>query len=113
MSKITIQIDVTKIDKKQIKDGKYLKLEIVELKEPKDVTRADKSLVTGTKQDGTAWKLVKTHFVSMESVKNQDGTWTNGTIIGDASKFADLDPITPKEEIPYPVDDINPEDIPF
>ena len=109
MNKITIQIDVTKIDKAQIKDGKYLKLEVVELKEPKDVTRADKSLVTGTKQDGTAWKLVKTHFVSMESTKNDDGTWNNGTIIGDASKFEDVDPTETKPQESTIAD----EDIPF
>lgn len=112
MNKIAIQIDVTKIDKKQIKDGKYLKLEVVELKEPKDVTRADGSVVTGSKQDGTAWKLVKTHFVTMESTKNQDGSWNNGTIIGEATKFADLDP-TPSNTIEYPVDTIDPLDIPF
>ncbi len=115
MNKIKITVDVTKIDKKEIKDGKYLTLEVVELNEAKDVTRKDGTTVSGTKTDGTPWKLIKTHFVSHESTKNPDGTWANGTIIGDASKFVDVVVAKPTSSgIPYPTHNEEPDfDVPF
>jgi hypothetical protein len=115
MNKIKITVDVTKIEKSKIKDGKYLTLEVVELKEEKDVTRKDGTLVSGTKSDGTAWKLVKTHFVSHESVKNVDGTWLNGAIVGEATKFEDVVPVNMASSgIPYPAHNDEPNfDVPF
>jgi len=76
MNKITIRLEVDKIDKNlittrtyQTKDGetktvKEYKLDCVELEKPKFVTQ-------GTTKNGTAWQMFKTHFLS-EPKKDKD-----------------------------------------
>ena len=114
MQKLRLQIDVTKIDKKQIKERTYinkggvevtakdLNLELVPLKEKKFIADTEK---------GT---LYKTHFVAHQSTKNDDGTYDNGAIIGDGITFEFKDEVNSKSNIPVQArETIDPEDIPF
>jgi len=113
--KINLKLDVSKIEKDKIKPRTYtnkegvnvttqdLDLELVELKEKKLI------------KEGDTWIMYKTHFVAHPSVKNADGTYTNGSIIGDGVVFEDRS-ATPQAASPtneYPEEEINPEDIPF
>jgi hypothetical protein len=87
MQKINLTIDVTKINKAKIiprtyinKGGvevtvKDLNLEVVPLKEKKFIKETPKG------------NLYKTHFVAHKSIKNEDGTYENGEIIGDGISF--------------------------
>lgn len=96
MKKLSLRIDLTKIDKTKIVDRTYdkqdgtsvteknYKFELIPLKEEKIVKSAD------------TYTLVKVAFLSEPSVKNPDGTKTNGTIIGDALEFRNI------EEQPIP-----------
>jgi hypothetical protein len=117
MQKLKLQIDVTKIEKDKIiprtyinKGGvevtvKDLNLEVVPLKEKKFIKDTEK---------GT---LYKTHFVAHASTKNDDGTWNNGSIIGDGITFEpkgdNVPPQAREDGIKFPDEDINPDDIPF
>jgi hypothetical protein len=81
--KITISIDVTKIDKSKIVDRKYTnkegkevlqrlyKLDIIPVKDERMV------------KDGGTWKIVKTHFVAESQTPEERKTKTKGIIIGD------------------------------
>lgn len=109
MQKLKLQIDVTKIDKTQIKERTYinkggvevtvkdLNLEVIPLKERKFIKETEKG------------SLYKTHFVAHQSTKNDDGTYENGAIIGDGITFE------PKGESipPQAREEINPDDVPF
>lgn len=114
--KLKIKLDVSKIEKDKIvartytnKEGQEitsqdLELEVVELKEKKLI------------KEGDTWNLYKTHFVTHPSIKNDDGTYTNGTIIGDGVSFEDKGATStaPAAAMPeYPEEEINPADIPF
>ena len=113
--KINLKLDVSKIEKDKIKPRTYtnkegvdvttqdLDLELVELKEKKLI------------KEGDTWIMYKTHFVAHPSVKNADGTYNNGSIIGDGITFEDKSS-APQATAPapeYPEEEINPEDIPF
>lgn len=87
--KISITIDLTKIDKTKIVNREFtnkagekitakdLKLDIVPLKEPKIL------------KEGDTWQLVKTHFVSMSQTKQERESNTKSTIIGDGVQLQD------------------------
>ena len=84
-----IKLNLNLIDKSKIvdesytrKDGtvvnnKVITLDIKDLKEEK---------VIATSKDGNK-ELVKTGFIAHASVKNPDGTYTNGSIVGDAQEW--------------------------
>jgi hypothetical protein len=86
-----IKLDLNKIKQKDIQEREYqnkagdtvkvreLELETKTLKEVKEVTKS---------KDGQK-VLVKTGFVALKSVKNEDGTWTNGDIVGDVMEWRD------------------------
>lgn len=102
MRKYSAKIDVTKINKDKIisvaytnKDGqqvtkKEIDLEIVPRKEQKEIFN---------KGDGT--RLMSVGFISEKSIKNEDGTYTNGTILGDVLEWQDV-PKVPGTDIEYP-----------
>jgi hypothetical protein len=87
MNKIKLAIDVTKLDKTQIKERTYknkdgqevtakdLNLELVALKEKKFIKQGDN------------WVMFKTHFIAHPSTKRDDGTYENGAIVGDGITF--------------------------
>ena len=112
MDKISIKIDVAKIDKTKITERKYvnkegkeviikeLSLDIVPLKERKVI------------KEGDTWSMVKTHFVAEPQSKEERANGQPSVILGDGIVFQDKK-TAPKEDISYPADDINPEDIPF
>jgi hypothetical protein len=116
-NKIKLTLDVTKIEKDKILSRTYinkggvevtvkdLNLEVVPLKEKKFIKDTEK---------GT---LYKTHFVAHASTKNDDGTWDNGSIIGDGITFEpkgdNVPPQAREDGIKFPDDEINPNDIPF
>ena len=91
MRKYTTKLDVTKINKDKIvsrtftnKQGqeitvKEIELEIVPIKETKEIFN---------KCDGR--RLMKVGFISEKSIKNEDGTYTNGTILGDVTEWQDV-----------------------
>lgn len=109
MEKIIITIDVSRIDRNQIKERRYtdkqgheviakeLKLEVIPLRESKVV------------KEGENWKAVKTHFVAEAQTKEQREKNEKSKIIGNGIVFK-------KKVEPVPAntkDEINPEDIPF
>lgn len=99
MSKvININFDATKLDKTLMENGKYVKLDIIPLKEPKVKTKQD-----GTPIVGDGWKLMKTHLV-IQSNKDKTG---NMPIIGEGTCFDDS-PVEEKTE-----DSIQEDQIPF
>lgn len=121
MSKISIKIDLGKIDKSKITERKYmnkegvevvvkeLALDIVPLKEKKVI------------KEGDTWSMVKTHFVAEPQTKEERANGQPSNILGDGIVFEDKlinkivsVPMTKEEEeIEFPGDDINPDDIPF
>jgi hypothetical protein len=101
MQKIQISLNAKEIKKELMNNG-YVNLDVIPLKEPKVKTKADGSPVQG---DG--WKLMKTHVV-VQSCKDKD---IKMPIIGDGCVFEKVE--ATEQEVEYPADDINPDDIPF
>ncbi len=118
--KINIRIDVTKIDKSKIitrsfknKKGetitvKELSLDIVPLKETKLL------------KEGPTYQLYKTHFVAIQSTKEEREAKAKSTIIGEGTMFINteerdkkVDKEADKDSMDYPEEEINPDDIPF
>jgi hypothetical protein len=91
MKKYSIRLDLTKIDKSKIKDTEFTTkdgtvvkqktydMDFVFLNTPKVIKTTDR------------YQMVKNAFISDPSVKNADGTYTNGTILGDAFDFINVD----------------------
>lgn len=100
--KVQVNIDATKIDKKLMKDGKYLSLEVIPLKEPKQKAKPD-----GTFIQGSDWRLMKTHFV-VQSNKDKE---VKMPIIGEGVVFEKI--TDPSMDEPMMTESINPEEIPF
>jgi hypothetical protein len=98
-----IKLDLNKIKKENIQEREYqnkagdtvkvreLELETKTLKEVKEVTKS---------KDGQK-VLVKTGFVALKSVKNEDGTWTNGDIVGDVMEWRDTKATFSEEETSF------------
>lgn len=113
MQKIKIVLDVTKIDKTQIKERTYtnksggevtvkdLNLEVIPLKEKKFIKETEKG------------NLYKTHFVAHQSTKNDDGTYENGAIIGDGITFEPKGESVPTQAKETPEEHHPFDDIPF
>lgn len=116
MRRYNSKIDVLKINKEKIiertfvnKEGqnvtvKELELEIVPLKEIKEVLNP-----------GQGRRLMKVGFISEKPVKNEDGTYTNGNILGDVLEWQDVPTVGDTGiEYPDPADpSVRLEDIPF
>jgi hypothetical protein len=89
MSKISIKIDISKIDKTKITERKYtnkegvevvikeLSLDIVPLKEKKVI------------KEGDTWRMVKTHFVAEPQTKEERANGQPSNILGDGIVFED------------------------
>ncbi len=113
MEKITITIDLNKIDKNRIqeriyqKDGVWVtvreyKMEVVPLKTRKIIKQGDK------------WQLLKSHFVCDSQTKDErdEREARAGTsFLGEGVMFANTDTQTAKKE--YPSENIKPEYVPF
>jgi len=108
MDKISIKIDVSKIDKSMIthrtfktKDGKEvtvreIALDIVPVKEAKLL------------KEGDTYQLWKTHFVTIPQTKEERENKIKSPILGDGIMFKNKD--VPQGELSP---DISPDDIPF
>jgi hypothetical protein len=116
MEKLSITIDVTKIDKSKITDRKFtnkngeeitakdLKLDVVPLKEPKKI------------KEGDTWEMWKTHFVVVPQTKEERENEVPSVFVGDGLMFKSKKE-APQEQV---VDvtqtdesDIDVNDIPF
>lgn len=87
MNKITITLDVNKIPKDKIVERRYfdrenkevavkeLKLDIIQLKEPKTI------------KEGADWIMKKTHFVAIPQSKEEREEGKKGIILGDGITF--------------------------
>lgn len=113
--KLTITIDVSKVDKTKITERRYndkaghefiakeLKLDVVPLKEAKML------------KEGDGWQMWKTHFVAIPQSKEERENKVKSIIVGDGLMFK-TKVEAPKEatiQTKPPVDDVNPNDIPF
>lgn len=108
MQKITITIDVDKIDKSRIKERTYTnkdgeevtvreyQMDVVELKEPKVL------------KEGDEWVMKKTHFVAERRDKEEESNF-----LGDGISFSSKKSVDEKLNENYPTEDISPGDIPF
>lgn len=121
MNKISIKLNIDKINKSKIKTRSYTnksganitvreyEVEVVPIREEKVVHSTDK------------FDFVKIGFVSDRSVKRPDGSWEDGTILGDAIEIRTrTDSQEPADDEPsvqiggYNMDDIiDPDEIPF
>jgi len=117
MKKLSLRIDVTKINKAKILPREYqnqagetvkemnLNVEIIPVKDEKVVKSTD------------TYTLVKVGFIAEKSTKKEDGTYENGTIIGDAFEYRDVIVKETEQVIPsgYKAEtgEANIDDIPF
>ena len=115
MQKISITIDLSKINKDKIvtrtytnKDGqevtvKDYKMDVIEGKEAKVI------------KTGATWELVKTHFVAESPTKEEREAKTKTPILGDGVQFRDLQQSAEEmnQDVEYPEEYINPDDEPF
>ena len=94
MKKLSLRIDVSKIDKVKIIDRTYDKdgATITEKNYSFDCVPVKEEKVI---KDAPDYTLVKVGFLAEKSIKNADGTYTNGTIIGEALEFRDKPKDTP------------------
>ncbi len=93
MKKISITIDLGKIDKNRIiertytnKEGqevivKEYKLDVVPLRNKKEI------------KSGDTWKLVKSHFVADSQTKEEREAKADTNFLGDGVTFEDVDPL--------------------
>jgi hypothetical protein len=88
MQKISITLDLAKINKAKITDrtfdtlngqqtAKEYKIDVIPLKEEKLI------------KEGDTWKMIKTHFVAEAQTKEERENGVKGTIIGDGIMFKD------------------------
>jgi hypothetical protein len=106
--KISISIDVSKVQKAKFQERRYfnkenkevviteLKLDVIPLREAKLL------------KDGDIYQLWKTHFVAYPQTKEEREAKEKSVIIGDGIMFKNK-----VQEITYPDDGVNPEDVPF
>lgn len=110
MSKITVTIDVSKIDKSRIFKNTYTKqdgTEVTEMNYTMDVVPKKETRLI---KEGDTWEMRETHFVAQGQTKEEREAKADTVYIGSGVSFVDKESLIGKE---YPVDDINPEDIPF
>lgn len=128
MTKTTVTIDLTKIDKSRIETRTYTnregvevtvkeyKLDVVPLKQPKALKKADGTLIAGD-----TWQILETHFACESQTKAEREANKETVYIGKGVQFVDKNPSksnsspvsAPVEAPEFPEEEINPEDIPF
>lgn len=103
---INLKIDVSKLDKERLKKNSFTKrdgtqvhevnadLVLIEKKEPRII------------KEGDSWTLKETHFIAEKRDKDEESNY-----VGIGTQF--FDKVETKDEPEYPVDDIDPENIPF
>lgn len=111
----TVEIDVMKLDKSKLREwkkndgttAKFLSLDIIETDKQEAVTKKD-----GSKVQGGGRTLTNIGFVVQSKASKEE---PNGDIIGNVKEWKDGEeqPAPKEEELKYPEQDINPEDIPF
>lgn len=114
MEKISVTLDLSKIDKSKIVDRKYTdkagvehvakeyKIDVVPLKAEKFVT------------EGSWGKMFKTHFVAQAQTKAEREAQAPSVFIGDGFRFESAKSQNSPSVLPnYTEEKINPEDIPF
>lgn len=125
MNKISITIDVNKIDKTRLQtriiktkentgySAKEMKLEVIPLKERK-------VLASSMEDSSKPWELVKVGFVVEAPTKEEKANKTKTNIVGDATMFVEKNavPSFDRDSTGKPVgqpvtEDVNPEDIPW
>ncbi len=97
MAKVTITLDLTKIDKSRITErtweggaSKDYKVELVELKEPKVI------------KEGSTWRMVKKYFVADLATKEERAEKKKMNIVGDGIVFEDLTQVASSDvETPF------------
>lgn len=108
MNKLTITLELDKLDKTRIQERTYTnkegvevkvreyKLDVVPLKEKKTIT------------EGDTWKMVKTHFVCDAQTKEEREAKADTNFVGEAITFEDIDGNAPaqaaqlsEDEIPF------------
>lgn len=112
MQKISITVDLTKIDKSKIIERKYENKngEMVTVKEYRmevvPVREENQKLI----KTGPNWKMVKTHFVADTQTKEERESGKKSTIFGDGIQFFNTD-----NQVDRDFDNINQDrgDIPF
>lgn len=115
MEKISVTLDLSKIDKLKIVDRKYTdkagvehtakeyKIDVVPLKAEKFVT------------EGSWGKMFKTHFVAQAQTKEERQNNAASVFVGDGFRFESANtPTSSPSVLPnYTEEEINPDDIPF
>jgi len=94
MQKITVNIDLTKIDKTRIVERKYTNAAGVEItaKEYKMDVVEVKPENFKTIASGDTWALVKKFFVADSPTKEERAAQTKTNFVGDGVVFVDLQP---------------------
>jgi hypothetical protein len=107
MSKITVTIDLTKIDKSRIQERKYTNkageevtvkeysMEVVPLKQPRALKKADGTLI-----EGATWQLMETHFACEAQTKAEREANKETVYIGKGTQLQDKNPTQANSEAP-------------
>jgi single-stranded DNA-binding protein len=120
MHKISVTIDLTKIDRSRIIERKYTNRdgqEIVAKEYKMDVVQnKPENFKTITSGDG--WAIVKQYFVTDAPTKEERTAQKKMNFIGDGVVFVDLKEEAVTKPSPsalpeYSAEEINPDDIPF
>lgn len=92
-AKISLSIDVSKVDKTRFEERRYfnkenkeivikeMKLDVVPLREPKLI------------KDGGQWSMWKTHFVALPQTKEEKASKAKSIILGDGITFKTKEPV--------------------
>lgn len=115
MNKVSITIDLACIDKVKIIEGEYKRKDGVTIKTKKynlDLVPLKNPEVV---KSGDGWVLKKTHFVCEPQTKEERLAKTKTIYLGSGYKFEKVAeaPKNTANDVEYPDDDINAEDIPF
>lgn len=119
MHKLSITIDLAKLKKERIHVRTYTNgvgetVTVKEYRMEAVPVREEKILKSGETYD-----LVKTHFITEATTKEEREAGYKGAILGDGLYFRGKEAPAPEPaqevagEYDYPEEDLNPEDIPF
>lgn len=87
MNKLSLRLNLAKIDKSKITPRSYTNQAGVEITEQnydiEIIPLRNEKLI----KEGDTWSLWKTGFISEKAVKKADGTYDNGNVLGDVTEM--------------------------
>jgi len=107
MAKISVTIDVKKIDKNKLVERVYTNKEGVEVKELNlrfDLVELDQQINLA---EGDTWVLRKTHFAATQLSKDEKAAGEKSVVLGMGASFDNKEAPKKEEEIPAPTQSLD------